>query len=372
MKSVFKIMMAFAAGLLLFACQREAEKSVLTLNSPGTVSASASNVVLNELKASENAITYTWTNPVYGIDVVPAQTLEFAKAGTSFKTPVSFDLQSGTNKASLTHLQLNSILASLRVTPDIAGKVDVRLKSSLNTTTAYYSEPITLTVTPYTPNPDLVYPKINVPGGYAAASGYANWTPSNSPNLFSPLKDGKYYGFVYMRGGTADEAQFKFTIKEDWPGNKGDDGTKTGKLKDDGANIVFPLGANTYYLKVDWAGNTYSMTKANFGILGDATPTGWGADTKLVYNPATHKFEIPSIALMAQKPFKFRANDDWVIKIQPTKADQTLVSGKAVQTYTSLEAIEGDANYMVSESGNYKVELDLHNSAYYNIKVTKL
>ena len=365
-------MIAFAAGLLLFGCQREAEKAVLNLNTPGTLTANSTTVVLNELTAAGNAITFTWTKPVFGIDVVPTQSLEFAKAGTSFKTPVSYVLPSDTNTASLTHLQLNGIMASLGVTPDVAGKVDVRLNSSLNTTTAYYSSPITLTVTPYTPNPDLVYPKINVPGGYAAASGYANWTPSNSPNLFSPLRDGKYYGFVWMSGAIADEAQFKFTIKEDWPGNKGDDGTKTGKLKEDGPNITFPLGANTYYLKVDWAGNTYTMTKANFGILGEATPTGWGADTKLVYNPATHKFEIPSIALAAQKPFKFRANDDWAIKIQPTKVDQTLVSGKAVQTYTNLEAIEGDANYMVTESGNYKIELDLHNSAFYTIKVTKL
>lgn len=71
--------------------------------------------------------------------------------------------------------------------------------------------------------------------------------------------------------------------------------------------------------------------------------------------------------------FKFRANDDWAMKFQPKKDDQALVSGKAVQTYFNAEnTVEGDPGYKVSEAGNYKIELDLHNSAYYKLTVTKL
>ena len=80
-------------------------------------------------------------------------------------------------------------------------------------------------------------------------------------------------------------------------GNKGDDGTNSGKLKVDGSDIV-PAAAGTYYMKVDWAANTYSATLANFGVIGDATPTGWGSDTDFVYNPATKTYVINSIAFI--------------------------------------------------------------------------
>ena len=71
--------------------------------------------------------------------------------------------------------------------------------------------------------------------------------------------------------------------------------------------------------------------------------------------------------------FKFRANDDWAIKFQPKDAEQTLVSGTGVQTYLSSEGtVTGDPGYKVSQAGNYKIELDLHNSAYYKLTITKL
>lgn len=372
MKNIFKFFLAAFVGLFLFACSRDEDKVTIGVSSAGKVSSDKSSLVLNELYANAAALNFSWTEPIFNVSVVKTEALEFALSGNNFASPITFELPAGVTTASISHLQLNNILASLGLAPDVAAKVQVRLKTSLNKT-VYYSEPTELTLTPYAPNPDLVYPKINVPGGYAGASGYTDWDPKNSPNLFSPKKDGKYYGFVYMNVANADAAQFKFAINQDWTGDKGDDGSFTGKLVEDGEkNIPIEIGQNTYYIKADWTANTYSMVKTNFGIIGEATPTGWNSDTDLTFNPQTHKFEIASMALVAGKAFKFRANDDWAIKIQPTSNDQQLVSGKAVQTYTSLEAVDKDPAYTVAESGNYKIELDLHNSAMYTIKVTKL
>ncbi|WP_294333574.1 SusE domain-containing protein [uncultured Chryseobacterium sp.] len=369
MKNILKIFLLGIISFLIVSCREDDDKVTLNNMSAGTLSVDKTSVTLNETIADQSALTFTYSNPTFNPNVSISNTVEFAVAGTNF-TPVASQPVSMDQKTfSLTHLQLNVILSTLNVAPNVAKPIEVRLKSSLNSTTAYYSNVLTVNITGYTPNPDLIYPKINVPGGYAGAAGYSDWTPGNSPNLFSPSKDDKYRGFIYV---TSPNSEYKFAINQDWPGNKGDDGTKTGKLKADGDNIK-AAAAGTYYIKVDWAANTYSSVIANFGVIGDATPTGWGSDTDFVYNPITKTYVINSIALAASGVFKFRANDDWAMKFQPENGDQTLVSGTAVKSFMSAEGtVTGDPAYKVSQAGNYKIELDLHNSAYYKLTVTKL
>ncbi|MDH6253245.1 hypothetical protein M2347_002972 [Chryseobacterium sp. H1D6B] len=371
MKHLFKILTIAFIGFLIVSCDKDEDQAVVNEVNQGKLSSDKTTVVLSEIIGGDAAINFTWVKPAFSVAIVPAQQLEFGIKGKNFKDSAGFDAGNDLTASPITHAQLNAIMFNLGAVPDAANQIEVRLKTIAGSA-FFYSNVITLTVTPYTPNPDLVYPKINVPGGYAGAAGYANWTPANSPNLFSPEKDGKYRGFIHIADLTGEGAQYKFAINEDWPGNKGDDGTNTGKLKADGSNVLAPA-VGTYYLKVDWAGNTYSAVKTDFGIIGDATPTGWNSDTDFVYNPATKKYEIASIQLLSTGVFKFRANDDWIIKFQPASADQTLTSGTAVQTYLNAEnTVTGDPAYKVTAAGNYKIELDLHNAAYYKLTITKL
>ncbi|WP_433628788.1 SusE domain-containing protein [Chryseobacterium cucumeris] len=371
MKNLFKILALVFTGLIVFSCEKDEDQAVINETSAGKISADKSAIVLNELNANDAVISFTWTKPTFNIAVVPNQKVEFGMKGDGFKKSATIDFSNDMTSGSATHAALNAAMFAIGAVPDVVNDIEVRLKTSVGSA-AFYSNVIALKVTPYTPNPDLVYPKINVPGAYAGAAGYANWTPSNSPNLFSPEKNDKYRGFIFIKDASGDNGKYKFAINQDWPGNKGDDGTNSGKLKVDGSDIV-PAAAGTYYLKVDWAANTYSATLANFGVIGDATPTGWGSDTDFVYNPATKTYVINSIALSNTGVFKFRANDDWAIKFQPKDAEQTLVSGTGVQTYLSSEGtVTGDPGYKVSQAGNYKIELDLHNSAYYKLTITKL
>ncbi|WP_336702761.1 SusE domain-containing protein [Chryseobacterium indologenes] len=371
MKNLFKILALVFTGLIVFSCEKDEDQAVINETSAGKISADKSAIVLNELNANDAVISFTWTKPTFNIAVVPNQKVEFGMKGDGFKKSATIDFSNDMTSGSATHAAMNAAMFAIGAVPDVVNDIEVRLKTSVGSA-AFYSNVITLKVTPYTPNPDLVYPKINVPGAYAGAAGYANWTPSNSPNLFSPEKNDKYRGFIFIKDASGDNGKYKFAINQDWPGNKGDDGSNTGKLKVDGSDIV-PAAAGTYYMKVDWAANTYSSVLANFGVIGDATPTGWGSDTDFVYNPATKTFVINSIALSSTGVFKFRANDDWAMKFQPKDADQTLVSGTAVQSYLSAEnTVTGDPAYKVSQAGNYKIELDLHNSAYYKLTITKL
>lgn len=371
MKNIFRILSLALLGILVISCEKDEDRAVINETVTGKVSADKSILTLNELTANDAVINFTWTKPTFNIAVVPSQEIEFGIKGDNFKKSAAIDFSNDVTTGSATHAAVNAAMFNIGATPDVVNDIEARLKTSVGSA-YFYSNIITLKITPYTPNPDLVYPKINVPGGYAGAAGYASWTPANSPNLFSPEKDEKYRGFIFISNLTGENGQYKFAINQDWPGNKGDDGTNTGKLVGDGANVKAPV-IGTYYIKVDWAANTYSSSLANFGIIGDATPTGWGSDTDFVYSPATKTYVINSIMLSSTGVFKFRANDDWAMKFQPKKDDQALVSGKAVQTYFNAEnTVEGDPGYKVSEAGNYKIELDLHNSAYYKLTVTKL
>lgn len=372
MKNIFKIFLLGIITSFIVSCEGEDEKMILNNSSQSNISVDKTSVVLNETTANQAALNFTYINPTFTPSVVFTNAVEFAVAGTNFSPSTTQEVSMDQSSFSLTHLQLNNILAELSVAPNSAKSIEIRLKSNVNSVTPYYSNIVTVSMTGYTPNPDLIYPKINVPGAYAGAAGYQNWTPSNSPNLFSPEKNNKYRGFIYISSVTGDNGKYKFTINEDWPGNKGDDGTLTGKLAVDGSDIS-AAAIGTHYIKVDWAANTYSSILANFGVIGDATPTGWNSDTDFVYNPASKTYVINSIALNSTGVFKFRANDDWAIKFQPEASDQTLTSGTAVKTFLSSEGtVTDDPSYKVSQTGNYKIELDLHNSAYYKLTVTKL
>jgi starch-binding outer membrane protein SusE/F len=48
----------------------------------------------------------------------------------------------------------------------------------------------------------------------------------------------------------------------------------------------------------------------NWGIIGSATPTGWGSDTNLDYDLATQLYSI-TIDLSGGNEFKFRLDDGW-------------------------------------------------------------
>lgn len=371
MKKIINIISIILAGYFITSCEKDGDIVTLTETSKSTFSTDKGAIVLSEMISEQTAVTFSWVKPTFDVAIVPKQQIEFGIKGTNFKDSETFDVEEGAATTSITHVILNTLMANLGANPDTINQIEARLKT-VTGSSAYYSNSIDLSITPYTSNPDLIYPKINVPGGYGGGAGYDTWAPANTANLYSPEKNEKYRGFIYVSSLSNEDPKYKFTINQDWPGNKGDDGTNTGKLKVDGGDIVATT-MGTHYLKVDWVANTYTDVQANFGVIGDATPTGWSSDTDLVYNPGTKTYVINSIALSNTGSFKFRANDDWAFIFQPQSAEQTLVSGKGEMTYFNAETtIVNDPNYKVSTAGNYKIELDLHNSASYKLTVTKL
>lgn len=137
---------------------------------------------------------------------------------------------------------------------------------------------------------------------------HQGWNPGSAPTLYSRNFDFKYSGYVYFG---ADNTPFKITSQPNWDGtNYGDGGG--GTLSESGGNLEV-AEAGMYKIDVDLNANTYSMTKTEWGLIGDATSGGWDESTPMAYDPATKLWSVTTT--LKDGSFKFRANNNWDINI---------------------------------------------------------
>ena len=212
-------------------------------------------------------------------------------------------------------------------------------------------------VLPETTEEEVDLPKIYMVGNFQAAGGYgSDWTPADGvPLTASDLGETDYEGYVYLN---VESPEFKFLpTNTGWDGDYGDAGSENGAytkvLKQEGeVNAGTPDGTGGLYLvKVDTESLTYTLEKYSWGVIGNATPTGWDSDTDMTYDTDNHVLTV-TLDLTAQEApdngWKFRANDGWDVNLGDTGADGTLERG-------------GD-NIGVPEAGNYTITLDLSDS----------
>ena len=182
--------------------------------------------------------------------------------------------------------------------------------------------------------------------------GYQGWSPETAPTVYSRNLDFKYEGYVYF----GEASEYKFTSQPNWDGPNYGSSDEEGILSDDGGagnlNITEP---GYYKLNVDLSGTpyTYSATKTDWGIIGDATPNGWDGSTAMTYDADTKLWSV--VAELSDKEFKFRANDDWDINIGGDMDNLTY---------------DGD-NIKVTEAGTYLIVLDLSDPTIYKASITK-
>lgn len=114
----------------------------------------------------------------------------------------------------------------------------------------------------------------------------------------------------------------------------------------------------------------WKASNFNFGIIGDATPGGWDADTDMTLTSVgdTHTWAI-TVELLAGKVFKFRPNDDWPgernfdnLTIDGTAKDAIEKAGEA-DNGIRVKATEADASYdiklVTSDKGaTYSLTID--------------
>jgi hypothetical protein len=159
------------------------------------------------------------------------------------------------------------------------------------------------------------YPVIYVPGSYQG------WNVANTFTvLASVANDGNYEGYLYFPEANT---EFKFTPAPNWDTDWGDNGAD-GTLDVKGANIK-AADPGYYKVNVDLNALTYTLTKTEWGLVGDATPGGWDTDTPMVYDTAAKVWTV-TVDLTAAK-IKFRANGAWDINYGDNGADGILEAG---------------------------------------------
>lgn len=100
---------------------------------------------------------------------------------------------------------------------------------------------------------------------------------------------------------------------------------------------------------------TYTVDETVWGIIGDATPGGWGEDTNMTFTAAKGEYVWKADVTLTNGFIKFRANDDWAINFGDNGANGSLEYG-------------GD-NIAVT-AGTYHIELILNSATGFKYTIT--
>lgn len=362
MKKVLKSVLALSlVSTMLVSCTDETnlliasptgEYAILT---PTTGDA----VELSPSTPNNPGLALTWARADYGsTPTVINYTIEVDKSGDNFDTPLVLTTAT-TTYTNVNSEALNTAALAVGLTPFEQGSMDIRISASIGSpaTEVKLSNVINYLVTPYSTE----LPKIYVVGNFLDNSGYgSNWTPANGvPIAAASFGSTSFEGFVNIN-----EANYEFLFlptNTSFDNKFGDDGSFSGALAVNGANIV-GTGANYYYVKADTSALTYTLQPTAWAITGSATPLGWPdngvQDQNMTYNSTTKKWEITLQMSAGGNQFKFRANDGWNLNLgkDGSDADDSMDFG-------------GD-NLEVPAAGLYKIELDLSHPRAYSYSAT--
>lgn len=153
----------------------------------------------------------------------------------------------------------------------------------------------------------------------------------------TPLSYNQTLGF-WTGGIHFTAAEFKFRANHDWAYNYGSS-TKDANLNAGGDNIAVDI-EDDYAITLDLSHpNAYTYTANRWGLIGDATPGGWGTSTPLAWDNSKKVFTV-TVDLVASGKFKFRANDAWTINMGGTL-------GALTQDGSDIP-VPSDGNYTVT------------------------
>jgi hypothetical protein len=338
MKALYIKSLAFSMIVLMFMSCKKDENKVVAGNgtAPALTSTAVTTQVLKEENAETNFAVFNYSASSFGFDgSVVSYTVQVDVAGNNFKAPKEIAAGSVLTKT-LSVAEINSISNQLKLTNNVAGKIDVRVKASISDKhPAAYSNTLTYTITPYQIIID--YPSLYVPGQYQG------WAPATAAKISSVTDNKAYEGYIYFPDAVN---EFKITSAPNWDNiNYGT--AAAGKIVAGAGDNLKVTGAGYYLLKANTTALTYSTLKTTWAAMGAATGN---VEIPMTYDITTKVWTVTKA--LAAGTLKFRANGTDVLNYgSNTTADGTLVeSGTAIPVTT---AGTYKITFNVSIPGNY-------------------
>lgn len=342
MKKIKYILSIIAVLFFIVSCDQVEFEPVVGVYTAPVMENVSGTYVFTEETANDVFKTFSWSEADFGFQSATSYKVQIDMAGNSFANAIDLVTTNETT-FSITVGALNQKLLSMGAKTNIPSDFEIRIAASVSDKVqTLFSAVGTMNIHPF--KVEIIYPSLYLPGNYQAASGYeSDWSPDKAQQIYSVKQNEKYEGYVNMAGSGI---MFKFTDEPNWDVNWGDNGGD-GTLESGGSDIAVPQ-AGYYRIKADINALTYSILKTDWGVIGDATPGGWDADTNMSYSTETKTWTV-TLNLTAGK-IKFRANDGWDLNYGDNDFDGTME--------------EGGADIPIAEAGNYTLTLNLEVAGY--------
>jgi hypothetical protein len=369
MKATLKnsFLLLISSGVMWSSCVKQDLKALVNPGGPLQFNTSISNptIVLLQANASSNLGstpgTFFWNAADFGYKAAITYTIQFTRAGSNFATAATTELTIGSQLSrNITVRDFNAKMLDI-IPFGVPSAIHARLKADVGSGVApIYSNIITnIVVTAYL---DIV--NYTFPQAIYIAGNYQGWNPGAAPKIVDKSASGttgsNYEGYINFTDGPPHE--FKMVKGDNW--GAGDFGSAGGNnLGNGGPNLQ--LGAQTAGVYLIRA-NTQNMTWSNYkidtwGIIGDATPGGWGASTPMTFNPADGSWSITTN--LSAGEVKFRANNDWAVNFGDDHNPPGVVRDNKPDY--------NGTNIPIAVTGNYTLVLNIGIAGNYNYTIRK-
>ncbi|WP_267405421.1 MULTISPECIES: SusE domain-containing protein [unclassified Chryseobacterium] len=311
MKQILNIFAFALLSFMIISCEKDEDQAVIHETTQGKVSTDKTSIVLDKNNPDETALSVTWTKSTFDLSVVSTQQVQFGIKGKSFAGASSTDAVN--SPTTFTHKQLNAIALGLGATPDVPVEIEVRLRTKVGEG-GFYSNVITMNITPYFLGPVYNYTDLYLIGDATAAG----WTNEVTNTKFLPLQKSATAG-AYSYTGYFAQGNFKI-IKTpgNWDVQYGLGGSAGTLSTDGGSGNINVATAGYYKLTINTTALTYSLVPitpptsafTSISMIGSASGD-WNTDVDLQKNTFDAHIWVKKNVELKAGEFKFRANHDW-------------------------------------------------------------
>lgn len=368
MKAFYKssLLLLIASSAIFSSCVKTDLKAGLNPGGPLQFNTSITNPTIVLLQANANSNlgtasgTFFWNGADFGYKAAITYTIQFARAGSNFASAATTELTIGSQLSrTITVRDFNAKMLDI-IPFGVPSPVEVRLKADVGSGVApIYSNVITnFIVTAYL---DIV--NYTFPQALYIAGNYQGWNPGTAPKIVDKSASGStgsnYDGYINFTDGPPHP--FKMVKGDNW--GAGDFGSAGGNnLQNFGPDLTIAGTAGVYLIRANTQNMTWSNYKINtWGIIGDATPAGWGASTPMTFNPADGSWAITTN--LSAGEVKFRANDDWAVNF----GDDHNPPGQVRDNKPDYNG----TNIPIAASGNYTLVLNIGIAGNYSYTIRK-